>query len=44
MIFQATLAYRKELGKEMKQLQSEGKIAYLSFRTVVCRDRNDRYN
>ena len=41
---QETLAYRKELWKEMNQLRSEGKITYLNYRTSVCRERNDSYN
>ena len=32
---QETLAYRKELWKEVKQLRSEGKIAYLNDRIIV---------
>ena len=38
------LAYRKKLWKGLKQLRSDGKIAYLNYRTIVCRDRNGSYN
>ena len=33
---QENLSYRKELCKEMKQLRSEGKLAHLNYRTIVC--------
>ena len=32
---------RKELWKEVKQLCSEGKIAYLNYRTVVAKRRDN---
>ena len=35
------LAYRKELWKAVKQLRNEGKIVYLNYRTIVCRDMNE---
>ena len=41
---QETLEYRKQFWIEVKQLRSEGKIAYLNYRTIVCRDRNDSNN
>ena len=36
---QDTVQYRKELWAEVKVLQSEGKIAYLNYRTIVSRDK-----
>ena len=36
-----TIDLRKELWKEVKQLRSEGKIAYLNYRTVVTKRRNN---
>ena len=37
---QETIEYRKELWKEVKQLRREVKIAYLNYRIVVRRERN----
>ena len=36
-----TTDFRKELWKEVKQLRSEGKVAYLNYRTVVTKKRNN---
>ena len=36
-----TADLRKELWKEVKQLRSEGKIAYLNYRTVVTKRRDN---
>ena len=36
---QDTVQYRKELWAEVKVLRSEGKIAYLNYRTIVSRDK-----
>ena len=36
-----TTDLRKELWKEVKQLRSEGKIAYLNYRTVVTKRRDN---
>ena len=36
-----TTDLRKELWKEVKQLHSEGKIAYLNYRSVVTKRRNN---
>ena len=36
-----TTDLRKELWKEVKQLRSEGKIAYLNYRSVVTKGRNN---
>ena len=36
-----TTDLRKELWKEVKQLRSEGKIAYLNYRSVVTKRRNN---
>lgn len=41
---QETLACRAKLWKEVKQLQSEGKIAKLDYHAIVSQDRNDSYN
>ena len=41
---QETLGYRKKLWKGVKQLQSEGKSAYLNYCTVACQERKDSYN
>ena len=41
---QKNLAYTKKLWKEVKQLQSEGKITYLNYRSIICQDTNDSYN
>lgn len=41
---QETLAYRAKSWKEVKQLQSEGKIANLDYHAIVSQDRNDSYN
>ena len=35
-----TAGYIKELSEEVKLLQSQGKIAYLNYRTVVSRDKS----
>ena len=37
-----TTDLRKELWKEVKQLRSEGKFAYLNYRTVVTKRRNNK--
>ena len=37
--FQDTVEYRKELWEEVKVLQSQGKIAYLNYRSIVSRDK-----
>ena len=36
-----TTDLRKELWREVKQLRSEGKIAYLNYRTVVTKRRDN---
>ena len=36
---QDTVQYRNELWAEVKVLRSEGKIAYLNYRTIVSRDK-----
>ena len=36
---QDTVQYRKELWAEVKVLRSEGKIAYLNYRTILSRDK-----
>ena len=36
---QDTVEYRKELWEEVKVLQSQGKIVYLNYRSVVSRDK-----
>ena len=36
---QDTFEYRKELWEEVKVLQSQGKIAYLNYRSIVSRDK-----
>ena len=41
---QETLAYTNKLWKEVKQLRSEGRTAYLNYHTIVFRDRNDSYS
>ena len=39
---EATLQYRKELWKEVKQLlEEEDKISYLQYRSVVVKDKNN---
>ena len=39
---QATLQYRKELWKEVKRLrEEEDKIAYLQYRSIVVKDKNN---
>ena len=39
---QATLRYRKELWKKVKRLrEEEDKIAYLQYRSVVVKDKNN---
>ena len=34
-----TVEYRKELWEEVKVLRSQGKIAYLNYRSIVSRDK-----
>ena len=36
-----TLVYRKELWEKVKALRKEGKIVYLSYESIVVRERND---
>ena len=36
-----TLAYRKELWEKVKALRKEGKIAYLNYKSIVVKERND---
>ena len=36
-----TLAYRKELWEKLKALRQEGKIAYLNYKNIIVRGRND---
>ena len=36
---QDTVEYRKELCEEVKVLRSQGKIAYLNYRSIVSRDK-----
>ena len=36
-----TLAYRKELWEKVKALRKEGKIAYLNYKNIIVRERND---
>ena len=36
---QDTVEYRKELWEEVKVLRSQGKIAYLNYRSIVSRDK-----
>ena len=36
-----TLAYRKELWEKVKALRKEGKIAYLNYKSIIVRERND---
>ena len=36
-----TLAYRKELWEKVKALRKEGKIAYLNYKSIIFRKRND---
>ena len=36
---QDTVKYRKELWEEVKVLRSQGKIAYLNYRSIACRDK-----
>ena len=38
---QATLDHRKELWKEVKRLREEGKIAYLQYRSIVVRRKDN---
>ena len=37
--FEDTVDYRKELWEEVKVLQSQGKIAYLNYRSIVSMDK-----
>ena len=42
--FQATLQYSKELWKEVKRLRGEeDKIAYLQYRSIVIKDKNNYF-
>ena len=36
-----TLAYRKELWEKVKALRKEGKVAYLNYKSIVVKKRND---
>ena len=36
-----TLAYRKELWEKVKALRKEGKVAYLNYKSIVVKERND---
>ena len=36
-----TLAYRKELWEKVKTLRKEGKVAYLNYKSIVVKERND---
>ena len=36
-----TQVYRKELWEKVKALRKEGKIVYLSYKSIVVRERND---
>ena len=36
-----TIAYLKELWEKVKALRKEGKIAYLNYKSIVARERND---
>ena len=38
--YQDTGEYRKELWEEVKILRSQGKIAYLNYRSIVSRDKD----
>ena len=38
---QATLDHRKELWKEVKRLWEEGKIAYLQYRSIVVKRKDN---
>ena len=38
---QATLDHRKELWKEVKRLREEGKIAYLQYRSIVVKRKDN---
>ena len=35
------LAYRKELWEKVKALRKEGKVAYLNYKSIVIKKRND---
>ena len=34
-------AYRKELWEKVKALRKEGKVAYLNYKSIVVKERND---
>ena len=36
-----TLAFRKELWEKVKALRKEGKVAYLNYKSIVVKKRND---
>ena len=36
-----TLAYRKELREKIKALRKEGKVAYLNYKSIVVKEKND---
>ena len=36
-----TLAYREELREKVKALRKEGKVAYLNYKSIVVKERND---
>ena len=36
-----TLAYRKELWEKIKALRKEGKVAYLNYKSIVVKEKND---
>ena len=36
-----TLAYRKELWEKIKALRNEGKVAYLNYKSIVVKEKND---
>ena len=40
-VWQATLEHRKDLWKEVKRLSEEGKIAYLQYRSIVLKRKDN---